>query len=229
MSFTFRGHKIHRRRGSAKAERSIRIILPSKDRKHNYWLISYRAQRIPDQPRLVGPMLPPLRRPSRQQVPLLLLLLLLDLAWGLRFPAQAPWAGPRSMRGRHGRAAVRLAEEDGGQSPLANFFKTNRDTPEAKANQMKWAREQMALEVPDETLEGSKIADREDLIAQYIESERAKFGREIERATAEAEVSARSASGGRPNDVRAHNADLLRPQQPAITRAHPSSAPTLSP
>jgi len=138
----------------------------------------------------VGPMLPPLRRPSRQQVPLLLLLLLLDLAWGLRFPAQAPWAGPRSMRGRHGRAAVRLAEEDGGQSPLANFFKTNRDTPEAKANQMKWAREQMALEVPDETLEGSKIADREDLIAQYIESERAKFGREIERATAEAEVDA---------------------------------------
>ena len=46
----------------------------------------------------------------------------------------------------------------------------------------------MDLEVPDETLEGTEIADREDFIDKYITSEKAKFGREVDRATAEAEV-----------------------------------------
>ena len=56
------------------------------------------------------------------------------------------------------------------------------------ANQVEWARQQMDLEVPEQTVEGTSIADREDLIEQYIASEKAKFGREIDRGTAEAEV-----------------------------------------
>ena len=32
--------------------------------------------------------------------------------------------------------------------PCRSFFKINRDTPEAKANQIEWARKQMDLEVP---------------------------------------------------------------------------------
>jgi hypothetical protein len=46
----------------------------------------------------------------------------------------------------------------------------------------------MALEVPEATLAGSAISDREDMIAQYILSEKDKFGRVIDQATAEAEV-----------------------------------------
>jgi len=73
-------------------------------------------------------------------------------------------------------------------APVRRLFKINRNTPEAQANQLQWAREQMDLEIPESTLEGVSISDREDLIMQYVESEKAKFGREIDRATAEAEV-----------------------------------------
>ena len=41
-------------------------------------------------------------------------------------------------------------------------------------------KQQMALEVPDTTLTGEQISDREDLVAQYIISEKEKFGREID-------------------------------------------------
>ena len=68
------------------------------------------------------------------------------------------------------------------------FFKLNRNTPEAQANQLKWAREQMEMEVPETTADGEAIASREDMIEKYMESERAKFGREIDRVTAEGEV-----------------------------------------
>ena len=73
---------------------------------------------------------------------------------------------------------------------LKGLFTTNRDTPEAQANQLEWARQQMALEVPDETLDGAAIGDREDFIKQYIASEKEKFGREVDQATAEKEVDA---------------------------------------
>ena len=46
----------------------------------------------------------------------------------------------------------------------------------------------MDMEVPDTTLDGQKLADRADLVAKYIASEKEKFGREIDQATAEAEV-----------------------------------------
>ena len=46
----------------------------------------------------------------------------------------------------------------------------------------------MDLEVPEATADGASIADREDFINKYMASERSKFGREIDRATAEAEV-----------------------------------------
>ena len=69
-----------------------------------------------------------------------------------------------------------------------SLFKLNRYTPEAQSNQLKWAREQMDLEVPEATADGDSIADREDFINKYMASERSKFGREIDRATAEAEV-----------------------------------------
>ena len=60
--------------------------------------------------------------------------------------------------------------------------------PEAKANQLEWARQQMELEVPDATLDGTEIANRDDMIVQYIASEKEKFGRDIDQATAEREV-----------------------------------------
>ena len=69
-----------------------------------------------------------------------------------------------------------------------SLFKLNRYTPEAQSNQLKWAREQMDLEVPEATADGDSIADREDFINKYMASERSKFGRELDRATAEAEV-----------------------------------------
>lgn len=62
--------------------------------------------------------------------------------------------------------------------------------PEAKANQLEWARAQMDLEVPEATLDGVDITDRDDMIAKYIVSEKEKFGRVIDQATAEAEVDA---------------------------------------
>ena len=46
----------------------------------------------------------------------------------------------------------------------------------------------MDMEVPEATTDGVSIADRDDFIEKYIESEKAKFGRDIDRATAEAEV-----------------------------------------
>ena len=46
----------------------------------------------------------------------------------------------------------------------------------------------MDLEVPAQTLEGTAIKDRQDLIEQYVASELDKFGRIVDRKTAEAEV-----------------------------------------
>lgn len=94
------------------------------------------------------------------------------------------------------------------------------------ANQLEWARKQMDLEVPEQTVAGNDIQGREDFVrqacdsqcgrvdglltqaaaphltgrpraavprppphrAQYIASEREKFGREVDNATAEREV-----------------------------------------
>ena len=50
--------------------------------------------------------------------------------------------------------------------PSRSFFKINRDTPEAKANQIEWARKQMDLEVPEVTAAGNEIQDREDFVRQ---------------------------------------------------------------
>jgi hypothetical protein len=79
-------------------------------------------------------------------------------------------------------------------SLAGRLFRTNRDAPEAVENQIKWGREQMDMEVPEATVEGEAIADREDLIEKYIVSEMQKFDREIDRATAEREVRAAPAS-----------------------------------
>ena len=46
----------------------------------------------------------------------------------------------------------------------------------------------MDLEVPERTADGSQIVNKEDFIAKYIVSEKEKFGRDIDEATAEAEV-----------------------------------------
>jgi hypothetical protein len=137
----------------------------------------------------------------RDRRPLLVLLVALSAAMALQLvPRGPPWvAAARSMRGRLGGAAVRCSDGDddaaagaGGEEGIGGrfkqFFGTNRNSPEALANQEKWAREQMALEVPKATATGSEIADREDFIRQYIVSEQERFGREIDRATAETEV-----------------------------------------
>ena len=96
----------------------------------------------------------------------------------------------RSMRGRLGRHFVTMSDSDSESGLFGpnGLFGNNRNTPEAIENQRAWAREQMALEVPDATLEGSSITDRDDLIQQYIASEQEKFGRTLDLATAEAEV-----------------------------------------
>lgn len=104
-----------------------------------------------------------------------------------------PWSSrpARSMRGRHVRAVGDSSSDDddgGALSGLSKLFKTNRNTPEAQANQIEWARQQMALEVPETTLEGDAIGDRADFVRRYIDSEREKFGREVDQATAEKEV-----------------------------------------
>ena len=54
--------------------------------------------------------------------------------------------------------------------PCRSFFKINRDTPEAKANQIEWARKQMDLEVPEATTAGNEIQDREDFVRQACDS-----------------------------------------------------------
>lgn len=99
-------------------------------------------------------------------------------------------APPRitTMRGRRCAACAANADDSGVGAAFKKFFSTNRDDPEAVANQERWGREMMDAEVPDATLEGMSIADREDFIVQYVASEKEKFGREIDRATAEAEV-----------------------------------------
>jgi hypothetical protein len=97
----------------------------------------------------------------------------------------------RSLRSRHARAAMQADDDDA--SPLGGLQKAlgiNRDAPEARANQMEWARQQMDLEVPDATLEGKSIENRADFIAQYIQSEKEKFGREIDESAAAEEVDA---------------------------------------
>jgi hypothetical protein len=61
----------------------------------------------------------------------------------LRLAPRTPYA-MRSMRSRQGRAALGMTADDG-SGPFGNFFKTNRDTPEAIENQMRWGREQLDL------------------------------------------------------------------------------------
>ena len=95
--------------------------------------------------------------------------------------------GRRSMRSRHG---INAMSSDDTSSPLNKIFGLNRDTPEAKANQLKWAREQMAMEVPNATVGGEGIADRDDFVRQYIASEKERYDRDIDVATAEREVDA---------------------------------------
>lgn len=97
------------------------------------------------------------------------------------------------MRSRYGLAAMSsnttsTSSGSTGSGGIAGFFGINRDTPEAQANQLAWAREQMDYEMPSSTLEGSAIADREDFIEKYIKSEKDKFGRELSREEAEREV-----------------------------------------
>ena len=58
--------------------------------------------------------------------------------------------------------------------PCRSFFKINRDTPEAKANQIEWARKQMDLEVPEVTAAGNEIQDREDFVRQACDSSRGR-------------------------------------------------------
>lgn len=95
---------------------------------------------------------------------------------GLHLSVRAPWAsrGHTSMRGKLGGAAAKIrmqgqppSESSGGSelgSKIGKFFGTNRDTAEAQANQREWAREQMNMEMPDQTLDGTAIQDRQDLI-----------------------------------------------------------------
>lgn len=135
------------------------------------------------------------------------LLLLLGCALGcagLHLAPRVPWATPtgRAMRSRLSRHAVTLMADDGGadakageeqeeagsQNFLKTLFTTNRGTPEAIANQKAWARQQMDLEVPEATLGGDSISDRDDLVKKYIASEKDKFGRDVDQATAEAEI-----------------------------------------
>lgn len=144
----------------------------------------------------------------RMRCPAVALLLLLSVlgCCGLHLHMlRMPWEvrSPRSMRSRLGGAAVRASESsnDGKEgdssssssgasvgAALSKFFGTNRNTPEAQENQLAWAREQMDMEVPEATLDGQSLADRDDMVAKYIVSEKEKFGREIDQATAEAEV-----------------------------------------
>ncbi|KAL1520461.1 hypothetical protein AB1Y20_022042 [Prymnesium parvum] len=102
-----------------------------------------------------------------------------------RGPGLWPHRG-MSMRSRHGLAP--MSSNITASGGIAGFFGINRDTPEAKENQLAWAREQMAYEVPSSTLDGTSIDDREDFVTKYIESEKAKFGRELTREEAEREV-----------------------------------------
>ena len=64
-----------------------------------------------------------------------------------------------SMRSRHALAA--MSSNATGTGGLAGLFGINRNTPEAQANQLAWAREQMDMEMPSNTLEGSEISNRE--------------------------------------------------------------------
>ena len=114
-----------------------------------------------------------------------LLLLLCGAADGLRPVGGLRMHRGRSMRSRTARAA--MAADDGG-SDWTSVFKTNRDSPEARKNQLEWARAQMDMQVPGATLDGASIEDREDFVTQYIASEKEKFGRELTRDEAAAEV-----------------------------------------
>ena len=78
------------------------------------------------------------------------------------------------MRSREGSIGAQLCEPAKRRHcpalPCRSFFKINRDTPEAKANQIEWARKQMDLEVPEVTAVGNEIQDREDFVRQACDS-----------------------------------------------------------
>ncbi|EOD17566.1 hypothetical protein EMIHUDRAFT_199468 [Emiliania huxleyi CCMP1516] len=93
--------------------------------------------------------------------------------------------GPRARSARCCDAGDEPAE-----SALKSLFTTNRDSPDARANQLAWARRQMEAEVPQTTLDGAPIAGRDDLIRKYIAAEKEKLGRELEWEEAAGEVDA---------------------------------------
>ena len=76
------------------------------------------------------------------------------------------------------------------QRRTTRLFEINRNTPEALANQRAWAKREMESALPNLTLDGVPVQDRDDMVEQYIVSERQKFDREITREVAEFEVDA---------------------------------------
>jgi hypothetical protein len=76
----------------------------------------------------------------------------------------------RSREGSIGARRCEPADRHCLALPCRSFFKINRDTPEAKANQIEWARKQMDLEVPEVTATGNEIQDREDFVRQACDS-----------------------------------------------------------
>ena len=68
------------------------------------------------------------------------------------------------------------------KSPFLTGMVTNRDSPEARENQLAWAKKEMAGQVPKE------YEDREAFVTKYIEHEKETEGRELSRAEAEKEV-----------------------------------------
>ncbi len=68
------------------------------------------------------------------------------------------------------------------KSPFLTGMVTNRDSPEARENQLAWAKKEMAGQVPKE------YEDREAFVTKYIEHEKETEGRELSREEAEKEV-----------------------------------------
>jgi|TARA_B100000524_G_scaffold200801_1_gene104556 hypothetical protein len=120
----------------------------------------------------------------------LLLLLLLGGSTALR-----PFGlRPRSMRSRLLRSgdaptcSEPKTDEEDDRPALLKLLTTNRYTSDARANQLKWAREVMDAEVPEATADGQEIGDKDDFVRKYIASEQEKFGRALEWDEAAKEV-----------------------------------------
>lgn len=124
------------------------------------------------------------------------LALLLVLVLGCSSALRPFGLRPRSMRSRllrsgdSPRCSTPTPEEEEDKPALLKLLTTNRNSAAARANQLKWAQEQMAAEMPEKTIDGMDIGDKEDFIRKYIESEKEKFGRELEWDEASREVDA---------------------------------------